>query len=214
MNFLLAALIGFLFTPHTQEVDITTANKVLNQSVLIRIKQYKIDNGGIVHRGLGGCSGTYIGQQTVLTAAHCFSNPTTNIWIRGYGTISREAILVKIDVPHDLALLSVKGPYKHSIAKLAASPLTGSKVINVGSPFGMEFLLSEGIVSRIEFTISGFKANYLITTAMINPGSSGGGAFNADGDLIGVNVMTIGGLFGWAGISAAVDLYTIREFLR
>lgn len=209
-----AFVLATLFTPQTQVVDLGLANKLLSQSVLVRVKMYNVASDGRIQRAVGGCSGTYIGPQLVLTAAHCFSAPVSNVWIRGYGTVSREAKLVKIDVSHDLALVSVKGPYRHAVAKLGNSVVIGQKVINVGSPFGIEFLLSEGIIARTELKHPTLKSNYLVTTAMINPGSSGGGAFNEKGELIGVNTMTVGSMFGWAGISLAVSLYDIKEFLR
>jgi S1-C subfamily serine protease len=94
------------------------------------------------------------------------------------------------------------------------SPRVGEDVYNVGSPYFLEFLISSGLISAIDLKVKGFMAHYFVSTAMINPGSSGGGAFNEAGELIGVNTMTIGGPFGWAGISLAVDLSTLKEFLR
>ena len=48
----------------------------------------------------------------------------------------------------------------------------------------MEFLVSQGIVAQKEFTTREFKSSYIVHTAMINPGSSGGGgAFNDKGEL-------------------------------
>ncbi len=47
---------------------------------------------------------------------------------------------------------------------------------------------------------------------MCNPGSSGGGAFNESGELIGVNTMIVG-IFGWTGITLTVNTETVNEFL-
>ncbi len=208
-------IVSTLFTPHTQVVDTTIANKVLNQSVLIRIKVFRLDEDLQRHYGMAGCSGTYITDNVVLTAAHCFSSGHTGIWVRGYNHKSSEAVLVKVDPEHDLALLGVLKPGKHGVAAMEQNlPRVGSKVVNVGSPMGFEFLLSEGIVALNTFKDKTFKSTYLISTAMINPGSSGGGAFNEKGDLIGVNTMSYGSPFGWSGISAAVDVQTIMRFLR
>lgn len=209
-------LLSLFSTPHTQVVNLKQAEQVLSVSVLIRAKQYVIDKQtSKIRRGLAGCSGTFVSSTTVLTAAHCFSDPTTDIWVRGPDfKISYRATLLKVDADHDLALLAVQDVTNHPFAPIAAIARAGEQVINVGSPLIFEFLLSEGIVATTQFKHRLFKATYLITTAMINPGSSGGGAFNADGELLGVNTMTIGGFFGWAGISMAVDHVTIREFLK
>jgi S1-C subfamily serine protease len=90
----------------------------------------------------------------------------------------------------------------------------GASLIVVGSPFSLEFLVSEGIVALSHRKDHEFHGTYIIHTAMINSGSSGGGLFNPAGELVGVNTMTMGGPFGWNGISMAVDIKTVREFLR
>lgn len=167
------------------------------------------------HYGIAGCSGTFIAEGAVLTAAHCFSEATITTWVRPYNGKSKQAFLVKIDPEYDLALLAVPGPFKHGIAKLTLQPpKLGSQIVNVGSPIGFEFLLSEGVVALTSFRERHFKSTYLVTTAMINPGSSGGGAFNDRGELVGVNTMTAGSPFGWAGISMAVSVEDIRRFLK
>ncbi len=82
----------------------------------------------------------------------------------------------------------------------------------MGSPLIFEFVVSEGVVAAVNFTTRGYGSTYIITTAMINPGSSGGGAFNSKGELIGVNTMSTG-MFGWTGISLAVSLKDIRQLM-
>lgn len=208
------ALMTMLFLPNIQVLNIKQSDKVLDVSVLIRAKQYSLNEETLkVRRSMTGCSGTFISGTEVLTAAHCFSQPTTDIWVRGIDRISFRAQLTKLDPEHDLALLKVSGLSNHPYAKLAARSRVGEQVINVGSPSVFEFLVSEGIVAGLHYKDHTFKSTYLITTAMINPGSSGGGAFNAAGEIMGVNTMSVG-LFGWSGISLAVDIESIRGFLK
>lgn len=61
------------------------------------------------------------------------------------------------------------------------SPPDGSFVVVIGSPLGIIGWDSLGIVSRK-------TGHYIDTDCAINPGNSGGGAFNLDGELIGVPV--------------------------
>lgn len=213
-NVLFTAIIVSLFTAHTQVVDTELVQKLEDVSCFVRIKTV-IQTPKGPRRAIMGCSGTYIGPNTVLTAAHCFESVPTDIWVRGAAKDgSHRAKVLKIRPELDLALLKVTGP-GHVSAKLAkGNPLKGSHVVNMGSPWGFKFLISDGIIAALGFNEEEFKGTYIIHTGMINPGSSGGGAFNDEGQLVGVNTMSYGGLFGWAGISAAVDTETIRGFLK
>lgn len=214
MNNIVIAVLLTLFAPQTQVLTIKQTDDVLKVSVLLRVKQYIVNpETQEIKRIMGGCSGTYIRPETILTAAHCFSNPVTDIWVRDMNGPSLRASLIKLDPEKDLALIGVPGPINHAYAHLAKRVRVGEQVINVGSPFMFQFLVSEGVISALNVTVTEFKAHYTITTAMINPGSSGGGAFNEKGELIGVNTMTIGGFMGWAGISMTVDEKTVKAFL-
>lgn len=145
----------------------------------------------------GTCSGTWVGNDLILTAAHCTdeeirysvesdgqSNPTT-----------RATVVVMADKDADLALLKAQDPPPHLVASLGAAPARGDEVCAMGAPLGMEFSLSCGVVAhphRERYELGKLIAVYVQTTAAISPGSSGGGLFNADGELVGVARSTIG----------------------
>jgi len=82
----------------------------------------------------------------------------------------------------DLVLLSinkVKGkilPIKESIEE------TGENVIAIGTPEGLEFTVTRGIVSAVRE-----QGKLIQTDAAINPGNSGGPLMNSYGCVIGVN---------------------------
>lgn len=66
----------------------------------------------------------------------------------------------------------------------------GEPVYTLGSPVGLELTLSDGIISgRREEE----GRRYVQTTAPISPGSSGGGLFDAKGNLVGVTTLVLAG---------------------
>jgi tetratricopeptide (TPR) repeat protein len=84
----------------------------------------------------------------------------------------------------DLALLSPQGLDVAMPARLGQTSKlkVGEPVYAVGAPHGLELSLSEGIVSQLR----GGNPPLIQTTAAVSPGSSGGGLFNADGELVGI----------------------------
>src|SRR3989344_934570 len=64
----------------------------------------------------------------------------------------------------------------------------GDKVIAVGNPAGLEFSVTEGIISSTERTgENGVK--YIQTDVSINPGNSGGPLVNIKSKIVGINTM-------------------------
>lgn len=179
------------------------AEKALKSSVLIRIKGIMLsDKDKRFHRVMIGCSGTYVSQDMVLTAAHCVSGYVPVFtWVRDYHSLSGvRANIILVDAEHDLALLQTKGT-KHVYARIGYSPRIGDPVINIGSPSPFEFLVTQGVVA---LKVPGM----LFTTAFIDHGSSGGGCFDRHGRLVGVNIWKI-----LDGIAGAVNVHDIVEFL-
>jgi S1-C subfamily serine protease len=66
----------------------------------------------------------------------------------------------------------------------------GEPVYTLGAPVGLELTLSNGIISgRREEQ----GRHFVQTTAPISPGSSGGGLFDARGNLVGVTTLVLVG---------------------
>ncbi|PIN74029.1 hypothetical protein COV20_02870 [Candidatus Woesearchaeota archaeon CG10_big_fil_rev_8_21_14_0_10_45_16] len=71
----------------------------------------------------------------------------------------------------------------------------GEKVIAVGSPGGLDFSVSQGIVSAVGREDSR-KREFVQIDVPINPGNSGGPLINAAGEVVGVNTQKITGFEG------------------
>jgi S1-C subfamily serine protease len=103
----------------------------------------------------------------------------------------------------------------------------GQKAIAVGNPFGLEFSVTEGIVSAIRRNpldgvrgVGAFVPTVIQTDAAINPGNSGGPLLNSRGEVIGINtfIYSTTGMFGGqaqsAGIGFAIPINLARQYLN
>jgi S1-C subfamily serine protease len=87
------------------------------------------------------------------------------------------------DPDKDLCLLAAPGlTAKPARLGRAARLKVGEPVYAVGAPQGLELSLSEGIVSQLR----GGSPPLIQTTVAISQGSSGGGLFNAEAELVGI----------------------------
>ncbi|WP_456446094.1 S1C family serine protease [Oceanithermus sp.] len=124
--------------------------------------------------------------------------------------------------PLDLALLKVDVPDKgmlHPIPLGDSDRLkVGQKAIAIGNPFGLEFTVTEGIISAIR-TNPGAESSLIPrliqTDAAINPGNSGGPLLDSRGEVIGINAAIInpGGVPQFAGIGFAIPINLAKKYL-
>lgn len=128
-----------------------------------------------------------------------------------------EVKIVSYDPKRDLALLKIDG-LRFPAIKLGDDPKLGDRVFAIGSPFGLNWTVTHGIISR-EISISNFSgkfSNYFIQTdAAINSGNSGGPLLNAKGELIGLNAAIISPIKPAVnvGLNLAVPIGDIRALL-
>ena len=102
------------------------------------------------------------------------------------------ADLIGYDSNLDVAVLKISGEY--NALELADSNKVeiGEKVIAIGNPLGLQFSVSQGIVSAVHRKgINGIPA-YIQTDTALNPGNSGGPLINEKGKVIGINNFKIG----------------------
>lgn len=96
------------------------------------------------------------------------------------------------DEQQDIAILRIDHLKDHKFIPLQFGDSSkinlGEPVVAIGSPFGLSFTVTKGIVSSTErHDPFGKLINYVQTDASINPGNSGGPLFNQEGEVIGIN---------------------------
>lgn len=130
-----------------------------------------------------------------------------------------KAKVIGIHPPKDLAVLKVDLPADFNAVpvEVANSSLlmVGQKSIAIGSPFGLDQTMTEGIVSALGRSIPGIggvRINDMIQTdASINPGNSGGPLLDSSGKLIGVNTLIFSESGSSAGVGFAVPSMTVKR---
>jgi serine protease Do len=103
----------------------------------------------------------------------------------------RVATLLGTDKAHDLALLRALAPPRHASALPSAGPIArGVYAQAMGHSIGLYWSYSSGDVAAVRRKDigvgDGSSFTWIQTTAPISPGNSGGGLFDADGDLMGI----------------------------
>ncbi len=143
----------------------------------------------------------------VLTNNHVIED-ADEIVVRLTDRREYKAELVGTDPTSDLALLKVKEkglPYLSLAEKDGLK--VGEWVVAIGSPFGLDFSASAGIVSAKGRSIPNQQGDYvpfIQTDVAINPGNSGGPLFNMDGRVVGVNSQIYTQSGGSIGLSFAI----------
>jgi hypothetical protein len=106
-----------------------------------------------------------------------------------------DARVLSFDKKHDLALVKADGSNadlpipQHLVAGLAREVHVGEDLQIVGHPIGQWWTYIKGTVSAIRIATEGTDNRILDAVQVSAPvffGNSGGGAFNSDGDLVGI----------------------------
>ena len=124
------------------------------------------------------------------------------------GKRGHEATLIGFDEPTDLAILKIDTDkaLRPVVFGSSSEAKVGEWVVAIGSPFGLEYSVTAGIVSAKSRRIGhGLYDDFLQTDASINPGNSGGPLFNLRGEVIGVNTAIIRDGQG-IGFAVPIDL--------
>lgn len=120
-----------------------------------------------------------------------------------------DAEVIGTDERSDLALLKIDAKSLPFLAFAKPDDVrVGEWVVAIGSPFGLDYTASVGIVSAIGRSIPNSSNEtyvpFIQTDVAINPGNSGGPLFNLDGEVVGINSQIYTRSGGYMGLSFAI----------
>ncbi len=139
--------------------------------------------------------GSAVAVTKAILATNCHVAMMGNFLVVKVDDTNRVGRLLYKDEKQDLCLVEVPGvTFQPVVIRDSSQVKIGEVVFAVGNPQGTEKTLSQGIISNRHNVDGGV---WLQTDATISFGSSGGGLFDAQGELIGIT-SKMGGNFGFA----------------
>lgn len=185
-----------------------------------RVSGSKIDkrfNNVVIIKTLKGSgSGFYIKPNQIITNYHVIDG-AKNITIQNINGKASSAKILRVDTRRDLALLETNLRGKPvNLYKKEINP--GMNVTAVGHPMGLDYTLTNGVVSSVRMYASTYNVTrnpntkFIQTDVAINPGNSGGPLFH-NYWVIGVNTQGLK-KSKTEGLNFAVHVDELIDFLK
>lgn len=189
------------------------ADELININVYEKISPAIVTIDAQIPDGLSSGTGCIIQQNgVILTSSHVIEGAKDIEVTIPSGKVFKGAVLTILGTNNDLALIKIKADEPLPTIKLGNSEeiKVGQKVLAIGNPFGFSGTLTQGIVSRIDYS-----KNKIQTDAAINPGNSGGPLLNSMGEVIGISqsIYNPDNNKSNIGIGFAVPVNSVKEFI-
>lgn len=159
-------------------------------------------------------SGALLGPGGLVVSNYHVIEGAKKIMVGIPGQGNRRAHIIAKDTRRDLVILKIKGrglPF----LRLATAPVhAGDDVIAIGSPMGLAYTVTKGIISSTRRVRNG--VNYLQADVSINPGNSGGPLLNLQGEVIGINTFIVreSDHVALTGLNFALPASYVREIIE
>ena len=153
-------------------------------------------------------SGFIISEDGFIMTNHHVVKDASEILVRLSDRRELVAKLIGSDERSDIALLKVEADHLPVVEIGDSSHLkVGEWVLAIGSPFGFDHSVTQGIVSAKGRALP--RENYvpfIQTDVAINPGNSGGPLFDLDGKVVGINSQIYSRTGGFMGLSFSIPI--------
>lgn len=216
-------------TPPSENLQVSTAT-TLSPSITSSVIQSSMSSvvgiylsattinytGASEEEDLGSGSGVIITSDGYIVTNNHVVEGGQNIRVCLQDGSEYEATLIGTDSYSDLAVIKIDATGLPAATLGTSSNMTvGDPVFAIGNPLGvLSSSVSQGIISGLDRTINvdGHNMTLMQTDAAVNPGNSGGGLFNANGELIGiVNAKSYG--LDVEGIGFAIPMDTAKSII-
>ena len=146
----------------------------------------------------------------IITNTHVVDDADT-VTVRLQDRRTLTAKVVGSDPQYDIALLKVDVGANLPAVSIGDSRALkpGQWVLAIGSPFGFDYTVTQGIVSAIGRNLGGQDQPYtsfIQTDVPINRGNSGGPLFNLQGQVVGVNSQIYSNTGGYLGVAFSIPI--------
>lgn len=166
----------------------------------------------------GAGSGVIISEDGYIVTNHHVIDGASKITVTlRDGSTTYEAKLIGSDEDNDIALLKIEATgLSPATFGNSSNLVVGDYVVAIGNPLGtLGGTVTDGIISALarEVTIENKNLTLLQTNAQISPGNSGGGLFNAKGELVGI-VNAKDSATEVEGIAFAIPVNKVVDIIR
>lgn len=182
-------------TTNTSESSAQTTSSIVKKTAdsVVEIATEGVQTGSFARQYVteGAGSGVIISDDGYIITNYHVIEGANNITVTlRDGNTSYTAKVVGSDSDNDIALLKIDAKGLSAVTFGDSSKLAvGDYVVAIGNPLGeLGGTVTDGIISALarEVTIEDKSMTLLQTNAQISPGNSGGGLFNANGELVGI----------------------------
>lgn len=196
------------------------ADKCMDSVVIINVitvTTYTYGGQRFEQPSAGAGSGViYSADGYIITNYHVANEECTNITVTTNRGEEYEAKYILGDADADVALLKIEATgLKPAVIGSSAKLQVANYVAAIGNPLSMGLSFTDGKISALsrKIAVDGSSMNLIQTTAPINAGNSGGGLFNAKGELVGiVNAKLVDSSVEGFGFAIPID--TVVETLN
>jgi len=192
------------------------ANECIKSVVIINVTETATAYGQEYTTAGAGSGVIYTKDGYIITNYHVVGKDTKTISVVLYNGEVYEGKYIYGDEYADISVIKIE-KNDCTPAKIGDSTkmVLGDMVLAIGNPLGYGLSVTDGIVSALarDVTVENITMTLMQTSAAINSGNSGGGLFNAAGELVGIVNAKIGGT-SVEGMGFAIPSSTVVKCLN